>query len=166
MSADAWPLPVVPDDELRVVRFKPAFHRCHPDPRKNYGIGSVTMLWVLRVGDWAMTWDVHTGWALPAEAFVAAAPDCTHHMHQGSAPSHKVSGGAVDWHSPVPMYDDHEPARDCCPITGAACYTDVGFILGSVLLDLLRTDGDEAVWKRLRELLDERRAELAEEVPS
>ena len=160
MSAVQWPHADIPGDEQRIVRFRPAFHRCHPDPSQNYGIGSVSMLWVLRVGDWAIAWDVHTGWELPDEAFVAAVPDCNHPMHQGSAPGHKVSGGAVEWHSPVPLWEDHEPRADKCPITGAACYGDVGFLLGSELLDLLRTDGDDAVWKRLRSLLDERQPEV------
>lgn len=106
-----WPLIDTPDDELRVVRFKPAFHRCNRDPQKNYGIGSVTMLWVLKVGDWAMTWDVHTDWGMPDEAFKAANPDCIHPMHKSSYPRHKASGGAVDWHSPIPRWDEQTRLR-------------------------------------------------------
>jgi hypothetical protein len=156
-------LPDVPADELRVVRFWPAHHRCHPDPTRDYGIASVRMFWALRVGDWAMTWDVHTGWDLPDEAFLAAAPDCEHPRHRTGPPpdpgKRAVMGGAVDWHSPVPRFDGHELAQETCAITGAPCYLDSGFSLGSDLFDLLRTAGDEAVWKRLRELLDEARAE-------
>lgn len=156
---DTWPLIETPADELRVIRFKPAFHRCSPNPRTNYGIGSVTMLWVLKVDDWAMTWDVHTDWGLPDEAFKTANPDCTHPMHQTGYPRVGATGGAVDWHSPVPRWDDQAQAQETCPITGTACYLDSGFMLGSDLFDLLCAEGDEAVWKRLRALLDDARGE-------
>lgn len=157
-----WPYLEVPDDELRVVRFKPAFHRCHPEPSKNYGIGGVRMLWVLRVGDWAIDWDVSTDWGLPDEAFRAAAPDCTHRMHRNGYPSMgKASGGAVCWHSPVPMWEDGSPTAEHCPIIGRACYTDNGFLLADEVFDMLRVEGDDAVWKYLRSLLDERRTENA-----
>lgn len=159
-----WPYMDTPSDELRVVRFRPAFHRCDPNPSKDYGIGGVRMLWVLRVNDWAMTWDVSTDWGLPDEAFRAARPDCKHPSHRNGYPRmHRgASGGAVDWHSPVPLWEDSEqPSQLCCPITNAPCYLDTGFILGDDLFDLLREDGDEAVWMKLRELMEDRRSEVA-----
>lgn len=156
-----WPRVEMPDDEERIIRFRPAFHRCHPDPSKNYGIGSVTMLWILRVGDWAIGWDVHTGWELPDEAFEAANPDCTHPMHQNGAPTHGVSAGAVDWHSPMPRWEDQSRSQECCPITGTACYLDSRFLVANDLLTILRAEGDEAVWKWMREAIDEARAEVA-----
>lgn len=151
-----WPNADVPADEQRIIRFQPGYHRC--DQRS--GIGSVTMMWVLRVGDWAMTWDTHTDWGLPDRAFKAASPDCVHPAHQRGYPNGGATGGAVDWHSPVPLWEDHEQARECCPITGTACYINSGFILGDELFDLLRTEGDAAVWKRLRELLDTEKREV------
>ncbi len=154
--SETWPLGAVPADELRVIRFKPAFHRCDPDPAKDYGIGTVTMLWVLRVGDLAVVWEVFTGWDLPTDAFKAAVPGCIHPLHQNGAPGpREASGGAVQWPTPGPQYEGHEGSREPCSITGSTCYVSSGFLLASELLDLLRIEGDDAVWKRLRDLLDE-----------
>lgn len=150
-----------PDNgENRQVLFTPAYHRCNPDPNVNYGIGSVRMMWVLKHDGWAMTWDVHTDWGMPDEAFKAAAPDCTHIMHRDGYPSCGASGGAVDWHAPVPMYEGQERSQDECVWLGGPCYTDSGFMLGSELFDLLRVEGDEAVWSRLRELMDQQRTSV------
>ena len=147
----------------REIQFRPAFHRCHPNPSQNYGVGSVNMLWILRRDGWAMTWDVHTGWDLPADAFDAAAPDCP--RGHGTLGTRPATGGAVDWHSPWPLFDDQELMQSHCAWLDGPCYMDSGFLLGDELFDLLRTDGHEAVWARLGELLDERRAEvLAEQV--
>lgn len=148
-----WP----ENDELRAVRFTPAFHRC-TDPKGNYGIGDVHMMWMLRVDDWAMAWDVSTDWGLPDAEFRAAAPTCKHPMHR-TFPSRGGSGGAVDWHSPVPQYEGHEKRSDSCELTGGPCYVDTGFLLGDELFRLLRIEGDDAVWARLRELLDTARRE-------
>lgn len=140
--------------ETREVKFRPAFHRCDPSPSKNYGIGSVLMTWILRRDGWAMTWEVMTDWGLPDDEFKAANPTCTHHMHQDGYPRYKPMGGAVDWHAPVPMYEDQEPAQsECCWIDGP-CYMDSGFTIGGDLFTLLCTDGGDAVWARLGELLD------------
>lgn len=163
----AWPIPDVPADEQRTVRFKPAFHRCHPEPSKDYGIGSVTMLWMLRVGDWAITWEVFTDWGLPDEAFKAAVPDCDHPMHRNGYPRYKADGGVVAWHMPVPLFEEHEPSDGRCPlIERDECYGDMDYTLASEVFDVLRTDGDEAAWCKLRELLDDRRSEVASTVGS
>lgn len=148
-----------PDNgEVRQVLFRPSFHRC-TDPKGNFGIGDVRMMWVLKHEGWAMTWDVFTGWGLPAEEFKAAAPDCTHPAHRTGYPLHEATGGGVDWHSPVPTYEGQEQAQSACQWLDGPCYLDSGFILGSDLFDLLRIEGDEAVWARMRELMDECRSE-------
>ena len=151
-------------DEQRAIRFTPAFHRC-TDPKGNFGIGSVRMMWMLRIGDSAVGWDVHTGWDLPDEAFVAASPGCTHAMHQGGAPNHRATAGAVDFHMPGPRWEGHEPTPATCEFIEGPCYIDTGFLLGDDVFDVLRTEGDEAAWAMLRRLLLETRAEVLQVAP-
>ena len=154
-------------DEVREIRFTPGFHECHTDPSKNYGIGCVRMTWTLKHGGWAMTWDVSTDWGMTDDAFRSACRDCTHPMHVNGYPSRgKPSGGAVDWHSPVPLFDDQEPTSNECKLVDGPCYLDSGFILADMVLATLRDEGDEAVWAELRRLLDERRAEVLEIAPT
>lgn len=143
------------DDEERAIRFAPAFHRCR-DERGNFGIGGVRMMWMLRVGGYGIGWDVHTGWLLPKEEFMAAANGCDHPMHRDGPPRSEATGGAVDFHMPQPMWEGHEPTSHECQFTGGVCYSDVGFLLGNHMFDLLRTKGDDAVWSELRALIQER----------
>lgn len=149
-----------PSGEDRQVIFTPAFHKCSDEPGKNYGIGSVKMLWVLRHEGWAMTWDVFTDWGLPDAAFKDAAPSCRHPSHAKGYPNHKGHGGAVDWHSPVPTYEGQDLAQSRCVWLDGPCYLDTGFCLGDDLFELLCKEGGEAVWAYLRVLLDQSRADV------
>jgi hypothetical protein len=118
-------------DEIRKITFRPAFHRCHDQPHLDYGIGGVSMQWLLKLdGRGAIIWTLLTDWGLPDEAFKAANPDCSHPMHRDSYPlAGRPTPGAIEWHSRAPLAEGQRP------------------------LDLLRIEGDEAVWARLRVLL-------------
>lgn len=151
-----WYHPTVPAEEQRTIRVRPGWHRCDPNPVKNYGIGGAEMVWILQVGDWAITWELLTDWGMPTEAFNAACPDCDHPRHQDGYPRARPMGGAVQWHAPVPMFDGTELVLDECPITGAPCYRDIGYLIGDDLYARLTTEGDEAVWRQMRVLLDDR----------
>lgn len=154
-----WPWLEVPSDEQRTIRFIKAFHRC-TDPKGNFGIGGVRMQWVLKVGDWAIAWDAFIDQGLSSEDFAAAAPGCTHPSHKDGHPTTgrpAISGGAVDWHSPVPMYEGHLMSQEACQFNGTACFMDSGFILADDIVDVLAREGDEGVWRELRRLLDKAR---------
>lgn len=139
-------------EERREVRFYPAKHRCSSDRSKDYGINEPRIVWALYVDDEAITWELHTGWGMPDEAFHAACPDCTHRVHRNGWPSSKPTGGSVDWHLATPAYDDQH-CVDNCVVRGGRCYADVGYLIGDELFDLLRVEGDESVWDKMRELL-------------
>lgn len=49
----------------RIVTFRPAFHRVHKDPSKNYGVHGVEMRMVLRGPMGATQFLLYTGWMLP-----------------------------------------------------------------------------------------------------
>lgn len=144
--------------ERREMSVRPAFHRCDPDPSKDYGIHCAELTFTLHVDDDAISWAVFTGWGLPDDAFQAAVPDCGRHPH--GWPNIEPVGGAVDWHMSTPSFDNHDRIDHCVVLDGP-CYPDVGYLVGSDLFDLLRTDGDEAVWLKMRDLLADYRAEVA-----
>lgn len=142
-------------DEERIIRFRPAWHKCDPDPHKDRGIHGVEMFWILRTGLWAVDWMVYTQWGLPDAEFHLVR--CTHPAHQGSWPSTgEAMGAGITIHSPVPLYEDQSP-NPVCPITEASCYTDSSFALGNIWFELLRAKGDEIVWQQMREFLQEYR---------
>jgi hypothetical protein len=70
-------------------------------------------------------------------------------------PSAGLHSGVVDFHYPAPQWDDQSPSTSECPYTDGDCYSDCGFLIADELLGLLRIKGDDAVWARLRELLND-----------
>lgn len=146
--------------ETRTITVSPAFHRCHPDKSKDYGVCEPRMLWTLWLGDDAISWELYTGWGMPNEAFAEACPECDSSRHRGGWPyvrnndGSSAMAGAVDWHYSHPIWDDRpQPDNEHCRILDGPCWADVGFSLGDELFDLLRTQGDQAVWLKMRDLL-------------
>lgn len=144
----------------RTVRFYPASHRCHTDPKQDYGISDPRIVWTLHEGAEAITWTLHTGWGMPREAFHEACPDCTRPKHRGDWPATKPEGGAVDWHFPQPVLGPDHYRVEHCKVLDGPCYGDVGYLIGDEVFDILRTQGDEAVWAKLHDLLVGYRAEV------
>lgn len=135
----------------REILFRPAFHKCHDQPSKDYGIGGVVMTWILRLDGKAIAWRLLTDWGLPDEAFKAANPGCSHPMHVNGYPSAgRATPGPIEWHRPPA---DASESSSPCELIGGPCYTrDPWYGGGDILFDLLRTEGGEAVWAKLREL--------------
>lgn len=132
------------DGTQRCVRFLPAFHKCNDNPKEDYGIGGVKIYFCLREGDKAIDLEVLTNWGLPSNAFHKASPGCQKHR---SGPARgDASGGMVTWHLPA-------TEGPVCPALGTPCRFASSFTLGDGLFDLLRTEGDEALWKRMRKML-------------
>jgi hypothetical protein len=138
--------------EGRSVFFRPAFDKRHPDPHQNYGVHGVEIVFVLRRGQRAVDWTVFTNWQLPhvTKDTLQKYADDPERIELFTQPS----GAQVGFHSPVPMWDSHEPSEGCT-ITGGKCYSDVGFCMGSELMPLLIEKGEDAIWARLEELLNE-----------
>lgn len=124
--------------ESRDIVMYPARHRCHTQPSKNYGITSPRVVWTLKVDNEAISWELYTDWGMPAEAFRDACPNCTHPRHRDGFPEGRTTIGAVDWHFATPPFEGM-PYRDNCVVLGGPCWSDVGFLIGDVLFDLLRT---------------------------
>lgn len=145
----------------REILIRPAFHRCHPDAAKNYGIKDPDLWFILREDGWAMSWRLFSGWGMPLDAFNAESPDCSHSAHQAGFPSSGPTAGAVSWHAPVPLVDDRAGP---CEWLGGECFGDQGFLLGDQAFDRLRTDGSDALFAFLSVLLHERKDQLASAV--
>jgi hypothetical protein len=55
----------VKDGYTRVIEFSPAWDRSHPDPKKDYGISDVEMVFGLFRDDKGIEFSVSTNWHLP-----------------------------------------------------------------------------------------------------
>jgi hypothetical protein len=108
----------------RTVRFYP-----HEDLRKRgLGMGAVKIVFILGDGTRAVTLTVSTGWY----------PDGT-----TVAPM----GFGVDVHSPTPREGWY--GRSQCDHTGGPCWGSGSGVDAERMLDVLRSEGDGAVWAEL-----------------
>ena len=58
----------------------------------------------------------------------------------------------LGYHSPVPMYDGHDPIQEECQyLDGKPCYYDGSGLNAERIFEVLKQKGSEAVWKELEE---------------
>lgn len=142
---------------VREILCKPAFDKRAPEPSKNYGIGGVHFVWILKGPKGGITWGIFTNWLLP---HVRAETDA----RTLSAPFDKMdlkiryhpSGDAVEYHSRYQKYAGQEKRADCALVPdNDGCYFDVGFTQGDDVMKILVERGSEGVWKWMQQKYDE-----------
>lgn len=139
----------------REVRFFPAFDKRAPEPEKNYGVHGVEIHFILSGEHGAVVFRLYTRWMLP-QTYAFWEDEL------GIPPRYKdqlPSDAGVLFHSAKPIYEGHTPSEDDCTYLGKPCYQDIGYTMGKEPLDLLIAEGDEAVWKWLEAMYQERLAE-------
>lgn len=137
----------------REILIEPAYHKC-PES----GICDPCIFFILRDPDRgaAITFRLATGWGMPDDAFKAASPDCTHAYHQNGWPfraAGEFSAGPVSFHFAAPI--GHCQTAAPCDVLGdiTECYGDVGFSMGDVAFDVLRTKGSDGLFEWMEESL-------------
>lgn len=94
----------------RIIKFRPAFDRRDPDPKKNYGIGTVLMDMILKGGLGAVDLTINTGWYTSEVQREMEEKDGDFAEVSGMIRSlNKPSAYEIGYHSPKPMYEDHSP---------------------------------------------------------
>lgn len=122
----------------REITFRPAFDRRHEDPKKNYGIHGVDMLWILEGKLGAVQFLVYTGWQLP-------------HIKDS-----EPMAADLGYHSPKPRYEGHTPmSGECKHVKGGKCYYDGSGLNADRVLEILRREGSDGVWRELEEYYTE-----------
>jgi hypothetical protein len=106
--------------------------------------GAMLLVFHLKGPAGSIVFDINTGWYQS-------------HSSQGHA-----RGLAVNYHSPVSMYEDQRAVSDCSYLDGRDCYCDGSCLSAAPLFNLLLTEGEEAVWKDLEEQYAERFPEDAQ----
>lgn len=131
------------------ILFTPAFDRHDPDPSKNYGIGSVDIIFVLIGDKGAVQFILSTDWHLP---------HVRKELDDKGFPC-KPSARDIGYHSPKPMYEGQTIATKHCEYLGGICYYDSSALQADKYFNILVEGGDDALWKSLeqyyREIFDE-----------
>ena len=129
------------NDLERIMTLEPAYDRSD----EGYGTHCVSLRMVVKGPLGATQFVLYTGWFLP---------DTLAAWREANAPSflRDPLPADVGYHSPLPMYDGHEPMIDECKFVDGPCYYDgSGLRAKDWFEQKLLTGGSEAVWEALEE---------------
>lgn len=136
----------------KIINFRPAFDKRNPDPKINYGIHGVEIVWILKGDKGAIQFVVYTNWHLPGVqkelirkckgGSFGEFPYCTL----------KPQPADVGYHSPAPQYEGQNSLTDSCDLLGGKpCYYDGSGLQAEDVFRVLVEQGGEAVWKELED---------------
>lgn len=128
-------------DFERQILFKPGFDwRRRGDAKRDYGISSMRM-WFILIGErGAVQWQIGTEW------FPDSARQHLSHFH--NEPKHQPTGWDLGYHSKTPHYEGQE-AGDCDCLPEGKCYYDGSGLNADLLIEGFLNGGDDWVWNRL-----------------
>ena len=141
----------------KIVEFEPAYDKRHPNPKKNYGIGSIRIRFVLKKGNKAVQFLFGTKWYLPEtiEEYLRIG-------NKGKTPpidlikGVQVHGWDVGYHSPKPMFKGQKAITKKCAYTSGKCYCGGSGLYAEKNQEILIREGSNGVWKFLEKEWKER----------
>jgi hypothetical protein len=129
----------------REVKFEPAFHRVHDDPRQNFGVGGAHVRFVLEGPEGALTYVALTEWHMDETYEWWESRGLNDRLRQGRLP---VACYPAVYHSPRRFTEDDHYRDGCEYLGGAPCYSGdtSGYADADRLFKVLVREGDEAFW--------------------
>lgn len=133
----------IPSAFERSVTFSPSFNKLAPEPSKNYGIGAVTIRFVLKGELGAVQWMIGTEW------FVASARKHLRQFGLRDLDTYcKPTGWDLGYHSPRPLYEGQDQMAQC-DVLSVPCYYDGSGLNADLLIENFLAEGDAYVWRAL-----------------
>ena len=125
----------------REIRFIPAFDKRNEDPKKDYGVTSMEIVFMLQGEKGTVHLIGHTGM------------DLKHIRERNKFKNYHsyISGSDKGYHSHTPMYEGQEPTPYNCLYLGKPCYCDGSALAGVDLWEEFIAEGEEHVWRELLE---------------
>lgn len=148
---------------IKTITFEPAYDKRHPDPKKNYGIHGVEILFLLRGALGATQFRLSTGWLLPetvgADEDERGLGTGSHSYSRGlserSTAIYYPSPSDLGYHSPKPIYEDQTMIQEDCPYIDGPCYYDGSGLNAWRPFKALLREGNEGVWRVLEDYYNE-----------
>lgn len=126
----------------RITNVRGAFDKRNPDPKKNYGIHSMELHFILKGPKGAVQFLVYTGMHLPhVEAELWG--------KRGEWNPFHPMGADIGYHSPHPVYEGQTAVHSDCQYTGGECYYDGTSLGADEFMPEFLAGGDSAVWAML-----------------
>lgn len=138
------------------IIFNPAYDKTHKDPKKDYGIHGVDMMWYLKGELGAIQFVVYTNWHLPhvQKNLDARIDDQFPHLCCHPQPAD------VGYHSPTPQYEGQTLMIENCQVINGPCYYDSTCLQAQDIFNILVKEGGDAVWKEMEKFYIQRLGEL------
>lgn len=166
----------------RITLFRPAFDKRNLDPKKNYGIGSVVCVMILKGKKGAVHFTFSTGILLPKTIDEYIKDGKAHYESHsfGHYFLNKPMGYDVGYHARRPQYKGQEiywPKKmrytkgtfpfnvkfdkigkkpPVCEWLGKPCYSDGSTLRAEEFMTILTEQGSDPIWKMLEEDYKER----------
>lgn len=132
----------------KIIQVQPPFDKRHSDPKQNYGIGGMTLRFILKGPKGATQFIFYTGQHLKhvADELYTSNRDVRFNPFHGM-------GADIGRHAYAPgEYDDKDkPSQKECDILGCPCWYDGSGLQASEFEDEFLRDGEPAVWRMLEE---------------
>lgn len=134
----------------KIVQFTPAFDKRHPDPSRNYGIGSVRIRFILKGEKGAVQFYCSTKWYLPETIKEYRNSKGVELLDNKEEDCSGISAWDLGYHSPKPMFKGQ--TSDACDILEKGeCYYDGSGLNAFPLAETLVREGSDGIWKKLEE---------------
>jgi hypothetical protein len=130
----------------KIIEISPPFDRRHEDPSKNYGIGGMTLRFILKGPKGATQFMFYT-----AQHLQHVADELYFRNRSSRYNPFKGMGADIGYHSHRPMYEGHTPMNGTCDVLGGQCYYDGSSLQASEFEETFLREGTPAVWKMLEE---------------
>lgn len=149
-------LKIIEGEEVfeRIIRFNPAFDKRHAEDNKNYGIGSVTIIFILKGHHGAVQVMINTDWFLPATI-----KEYKKIGNKGKCPPTNLRDKEdyldcwdVGFHAKVkPSYMEYSNENNCDILDSGKCYYDGSGTKGhdDKVIKILLEKGSDGIWKYL-----------------
>lgn len=131
----------------KIIKLLPAFDKRHKDPNKNYGVGGVKVMMILKGEEGAVHFIFNTGMMLPSvykwwNERGLGRYDGDHLPYMGYD---------VGYHSHAPLYEEQGISQDNCEWIGGPCYSDGSALAAEEYMNVLIEKGSDAIWEMLEE---------------
>lgn len=134
----------------REIKFRPAFDWRHPDPKQNYGIGSLTIWFYVHGPKATVQWHVNTQWYLKANREANGDTFLKYPFEPN-----KPDGWDLGYHADSPQYEGQGYHKcDCRP--SGRCYYDGTSLGAKELEEGFLAGGADWVFEKLEKYYDYR----------
>jgi hypothetical protein len=127
------------------VQVHPSFHWMRTDPKRNYGVGNVSMTFFLRGEKGAIQFKIGTEWGIKPVRDHLSGFSSEYRSYD------KPSGWDLGYHAKEPQYEGHSPMGQCDAI-GCQCYYDGSGLQADEMIEGFMAGGTAWLWPKLAEV--------------